>query len=126
MESIGDRIGKLVILSGLSKKEFAEKIDITEQAMGNYINNRRTPKAEILLKMKQVFGVSIDWMLTGKGDVFKNKLNNKVDSVRESSDKYQKYSELQDKHIKLLESEVERLKCENSQLKKELGPKNHH
>jgi len=82
MDSIGKRIDKVIKNSNLSQKDFAEKIGISEQAIGNYINNRRFPKAEILLKMKQTFNVSVDWLLTGKNDTEK-KDTNQVSEPRE-------------------------------------------
>ena len=68
MDSIGVRIDKTIKDSGLTQKDFAEKIGVSEQAIGNYINNRRFPKAEILLKMKQSFNTSVDWLLTGDSE----------------------------------------------------------
>ena len=68
MDSIGIRIDKTIKDSGLTQKDFAEKIGVSEQAIGNYINNRRFPKAEILLKMKQSFNTSVDWLLTGESE----------------------------------------------------------
>lgn len=74
MDSIGSRIGNSIKESGLSQKDFADKIGVTEQAIGNYIHDRRFPKAEILLRMKQAFGVSVDWLLTGSDEKTENQI----------------------------------------------------
>ena len=39
---------------GLSKKEFAELVGVTERAIYHYENGQREPKASILKKMAQV------------------------------------------------------------------------
>lgn len=65
MEDFGKRLKKLLDDNNINQKEFALKIGITEQAVSNYINRNRLPTAEILMKMKQSFNFSIDWLLLG-------------------------------------------------------------
>ncbi len=52
---------------GLTQREVAIYCDITEKAYQNYELTTREPKLEILLKIADVFHVSLDY-LTGRTD----------------------------------------------------------
>ncbi len=74
----------------LSKKEFAEKLGITQQTYQNYKNGRAIP-TEILLKVKQMFNISVDWILTGEGGIntqsenIKEKIIKNLEKMNEKS-----------------------------------------
>lgn len=53
---------------GLTKKEFAKKLDITEQAYQNYSNGKRIIPTDVALKVKQSFNISLDWLLFGDNE----------------------------------------------------------
>lgn len=139
MEKIGDRIAKAVKNSGLSQKDFAEKIGLTEQSIGNYIKNRRNPSTDALLKMKQMFGFSLDWLISGENsgtNVSKEEI--KLPQAAEHQETYQKalkpvtsahregqitflqskIEDLQDK-IQLLQENKALLERENQRLKEQ-------
>lgn len=68
-----DKINKILKFSGLNKKEFAEKIGVSQVGLNNYINNDRIPTTEVILKIKQSFNeISLDWLFTGEGTMLKN------------------------------------------------------
>ncbi|MEN3012861.1 MAG: XRE family transcriptional regulator [Dictyoglomus thermophilum] len=48
---------------GLSKKELAQKIGVAPSSITRYENEGRIPKASILLKISEVLGVSVDYLL---------------------------------------------------------------
>lgn len=52
---------------GLTQREVAIYCDITEKAYQNYELMTREPKLEILLKIAEIFQVSLDY-LTGRTD----------------------------------------------------------
>ena len=60
------RLEKVRKNQGLSKKEFALKLDITEQAYQNYSNGKRIIPTDVALKAKQLFCISLDWLLSGE------------------------------------------------------------
>jgi transcriptional regulator with XRE-family HTH domain len=60
------RFSRLIKESDLTQKELAAAIGVAESAIVNY-KRGRVPKAEELLKIAQHFGVTVDWLLTGKG-----------------------------------------------------------
>jgi len=64
---IGKRIKDLLERNDMKQKELAEKVGIHEVSMSRYINGDHTPNPEILVKIANVLGVSVDYLL-GKSD----------------------------------------------------------
>ena len=54
----------------ITKKEFASKLGITQNAYTNYINGKRNIPTDLALKIKQMFDIDLDWLLTGKGNMY--------------------------------------------------------
>lgn len=48
-----------------SQSDIAKKIDITQQAYANYENGNRLPNIEILIKIADIYDISLD-ILTGR------------------------------------------------------------
>ncbi len=63
----GKRIRKLRLEQNLKQKDLAEKLKISTSSIGMYERELRQPDAEILKKIANYFGVSIDYIL-GKSD----------------------------------------------------------
>ena len=63
---LGPRIAALRRSAKLSQAELAEKLKISPSAVGMYEQSRREPALDILVEMAQIFGVSIDFLVTGK------------------------------------------------------------
>lgn len=61
----------------LSKKDFCEKIDITYQSYQNYLNGRQI-STEVLIKLKRLFNININWMLTDNGTMFDEPNNQEI------------------------------------------------
>lgn len=51
---------------GVSQQIVADYLEITRQAYSNYENGNRDPDNEMLLKMAEYFGVSVDFLLRGQ------------------------------------------------------------
>ncbi len=89
MDTIGERLRFLRKRLGLSQKEMAQKLGISRVALARYENNKRYPDTAILAKIAQILGVSLDWLVTGKGEMFTserdellNELVNELERVR--------------------------------------------
>ena len=65
MQTVAQNIGYYRKKRGLSRQEFAVAIGVTVQAVGCYENNNRDPKYDILLRIANVLGISLD-MLFGR------------------------------------------------------------
>lgn len=71
METTGDRIIHIRKVLGLSQAEFAERISLTRGAVGNWEHNKGITQKN-LEKISNIFGCSLDWLLSGKGAPFAN------------------------------------------------------
>ncbi len=70
-DKICDRISKLVMMFGEGKNTaFAARIGDSEANIRNYRSGRTTPKFNVLLSIINNLGVSSEWLMTGKGDIF--------------------------------------------------------
>ena len=63
---LGARIATLRRAAGLSQGELARRLQVSASAIGMYEQGRREPSAEILVSLSRVFGVSVDYLLTGQ------------------------------------------------------------
>ena len=65
---MGLRIAALRRTAGWSQAELAEKLQISPSAVGMYEQGRREPAAQMLVALSEAFGVSIDYLVTGRPD----------------------------------------------------------
>ena len=63
---LGARIAALRREAGLNQAELAQRLQISPSAVGMYEQGRREPSADTLVFMAQLFGVSVDYLLTGQ------------------------------------------------------------
>lgn len=59
---LGEKLEILIGRKNLSKTEFAEKIGITYRGLANYLNGSRKPKKEVLEKISDALGTSVDFL----------------------------------------------------------------
>lgn len=65
---LGQKIKDLRMKNKYTQLEFAEKLGVTKSSVSAYENDSRTPSYEVLIKMADIFGVSIDSILLGEAD----------------------------------------------------------
>jgi len=56
-----------IAFSGMKGYEIAEKLGVTKATVSRYLSGKNMPDYNGLIKISEVSGVSIDWLLTGKG-----------------------------------------------------------
>lgn len=61
----GSQIKDLRKEQKLTQEQFAEKLNITRQAVSNWENNRNLPDIEMLIQMSTVFHVSLEQLILG-------------------------------------------------------------
>ena len=66
---IGQRIAALRRNAHMSQAALAHALGVSPSAVGMYEQGRREPPAELLVAMAEEFGVSTDFLLTGKASV---------------------------------------------------------
>ena len=69
---IGSQIALLRQKHGLRQAELAALLNISPSAVGMYEQGRRLPSLNMVVRLSRTFGVSVDYLLTGKDpkDVF--------------------------------------------------------
>lgn len=72
MKIYADRLKQLLNERGLKQKEFAEDMHVTQNAIHNYVNNKREPSMEMQKKIADYFGVSIDYMMRSDEELSEN------------------------------------------------------
>ena len=50
----------------MSQLQLAEALHVSASTIGMYEQGRRVPGLDVLIRMSQVFGVSLDYLITGK------------------------------------------------------------
>ncbi len=83
VDKIINRINLIRVQNNLNQEQLAQKLDISQPAVSKYLKDR-VPPAEILLKLAQLGGTTIEWLLTGKKQYFVVEPN----VIKEGSGKY--------------------------------------
>ena len=58
-----DRLRTLIKSMGISQRELAKKIGCTEVTISRYITGERVPSATVVVKIANVLGVSVDYLI---------------------------------------------------------------
>ena len=72
---IGERINELIIHLNLTKYSFSKQIGVSHATIHNLFRNNNYPSSNMILKIAKAFNASPNWILTGEGDMFKEKKN---------------------------------------------------
>lgn len=109
---LGNRIRELRKKRGLTQKQLAQKLNVSEQAIAGYEQNARRPNPDMLKDLANFFGVSVDYLLcndnTSKtlSDATEDKeLNQKIlQMAQDEFDRtlFKKYGDLSDEKKKLV------------------------
>ena len=73
---LAEQITYLRTRAGMTQRQLARELHVGLSAIGMYEQGRRTPSVEILIQMSNLFGVSLDYLITGKEFSAPNKENN--------------------------------------------------
>ena len=65
---LGARIAALRKSAGWSQGELAQRLGVSPSAVGMYEQGRREPGAALLVELSRQFGVTVDYLLTGRPD----------------------------------------------------------
>jgi len=141
MESISERVKKIIDYKKLSVLKFEKNIDTGNNSIGTAIRRNSNLSGNILSKILNVYPeISPSWLLTGKGEMLlkdentalvKEKEPSQVEGLKEKiafleqaiKDK-EKIIGLQEDKIEKYRLEIEKLKQKVKQLKESLEKKN--
>lgn len=62
---LGTRIAALRREAGMNQAQLAQQLQISPSTVGMYEQGRREPSVQTLVAMARVFGVTVDYLLTG-------------------------------------------------------------
>lgn len=63
---LGQRLKTLREAKRLTQRELGDMVGVSDSAVGQWENDRREPSVRILVKLAQIFGVSVDYLLGRK------------------------------------------------------------
>jgi transcriptional regulator len=106
----GDILKQLRLLYGMTRKELATKLDITEQAVWQFEKNETSPKASVKQKMANLFGVRSDYFFQMNSisnfDMTSVAFRNEAENTRKATDIQEAYLNTLDRLVIYLESMV--------------------
>ena len=62
-ETFGQRLSRIRKEKGFTQNEIADKVGVTSQAVSKWENDLASPDIDILLKLSEIFDISIDELL---------------------------------------------------------------
>lgn len=69
-KEIGNRISYLLNKNGISQKELADRINVSESVVSRYISGEREPKANVLANIATALRTTSDYLLGIEDDDF--------------------------------------------------------
>lgn len=72
IQTLGDRVQQLRKEAGYTQSELSKKIAVSHTQMARYELKGVQPPADVLNKLADVFGVSIDFLVRGEKDKYAN------------------------------------------------------
>lgn len=69
LEGFASRFTQAVTHTGLNQSEFARKLGVSAGFVSDVVRGQKKPGTEFLHAVRSLFGISIDWLLTGEGNI---------------------------------------------------------
>ena len=64
--TFGEKLQDLRRKAGLSQDALAERLEVSRQAVSKWERDETMPETEKVIRVAQLFGVSLDYLLMGK------------------------------------------------------------
>ncbi|MEQ2129931.1 helix-turn-helix transcriptional regulator [Caldanaerobacter subterraneus KAk] len=105
---LGKRIKELRKKKGITQKELASYLGVSDRAVGYYESGQRTPPPDILQKIADFFNVSTDYLL-GRTDIY-NPADEITEAVSDDPELLEFWNELKEREdLKLLFKQTKKL-----------------
>ncbi|UCV16647.1 helix-turn-helix domain-containing protein [Quatrionicoccus australiensis] len=72
LEGLALRFAQAISHTGLNQSEFARTLGISAGFVSDVVRGQKKPGAEFLYAVRTTFGISVDWLLTGEGNLTGN------------------------------------------------------
>lgn len=81
-----DAIGKRLQLSrealGVSQSEFADRCEIARNTYNQYEKGVNKPPVDAALKMRELYGLTLDWIYAGDPSTLRHEIADKIRELR--------------------------------------------
>lgn len=67
--NVGDRLLQLLQKNNIRQIQLSQKTGLSANAISSYIRNLRIPDTEASYKIAKALGVTMEWLLTGEGNM---------------------------------------------------------
>ena len=98
---MNERLKELRKKLGLTQQEFADRLKIKRGAIANYEIGRNVPIDAVLSLISREFGVNLEWLRTGDGEMFNAAPSSVLDALAREYDLRQKDYVLIEKLVKM-------------------------
>lgn len=72
IDSIGQRVVECRKEKGMTQIELVRQTGLSDQTITNLEKGHSPPNLTTVLKVAKVFGVTLDWLITGKGSKYRS------------------------------------------------------
>lgn len=69
-DTLGNNLRMLMWDNRINRKDVAGVLGLTPATISNFTHGRTPINSEHLAKLSEVYGVSVDWLLTGEGAMY--------------------------------------------------------
>jgi len=73
LDTIGNRIAKIIEAKGIKKVQFASQINVDQSYISQLTSGKKTPSDRTVADICREFNVSESWIRTGEGEMFVEK-----------------------------------------------------
>jgi len=78
MSTQGERLEKFRKLKGFSQQALADSIGVSKSSVNKVLSDGGNFEVKNYLKLNEIYGISLDWLILGKGDMFINENPTKI------------------------------------------------
>jgi len=117
---IGVRFKEIRCKLKLNQTEFSNKINVTQSAVSQIEKNIISPSSDVLINISNTYNVNLNWLLTGKGDMFLGQTPQTSEFQANNNELEKQQKRLQDlqKQVDLLKKNIQEIDIEYDQEKK--------
>lgn len=72
LEGLSLRFAQAISHTGLNQSEFSRTLGVSAGFVSDVVRGQKKPGAEFLYAVRTTFGISVDWLLTGEGNLTGN------------------------------------------------------
>jgi plasmid maintenance system antidote protein VapI len=121
--SIPERLQLIVKMTVREQKKFSETIGISPNSFSHYVTGRRKLPLEVAIRISEHTNCNLNWLLTGKGEMFITEQNNDASvynvECAKCDEQAQRVKELE-QEVKSLKKSISELEQQNSELSQKL------